>query len=370
MREVIIICTDHHNGLSVIRALGERGLKPAVILVGSRKNHSFVGKSKYIGTISFVNNTEGIIPTLLAYPRRNEKPVIIACFDGASSILDLNYDVLKDKYELPGSTTQGKITHFMNKQLMGELANECGLKTPKSWLLNKNSSINEISYPCITKPILSKDGAKSDICVCKNKTELEAYLVSSRAEEVQVQEFIEKVYEYQLIGCATEKDVIIPGYSSILRPCKGSNTAHLVYNPMGGGKIERINLQDCEKFVRETGYLGLFSMEFLRDRQGEDYFMEINFRNDGNAICVLEAGINLPYIWYLHKTGQNYYAEMNKQVKTVYVTPELSETKLLFTHQITLKDYFKDMFRTNRFMDFDRKDPLPLFYELLYKVVR
>lgn len=369
MRELIIICTDHHNGLSVLRAVGEQGLKPFVILVGCRENRSFVSKSKYIGAISFVNKVEDVIPVLLAYPVKEEKPVIIACFDGASSMIDLNYDVLKDRFELPGSIVQGRITHLMNKQLMGNLAIECGLKTPSSWLLKKGSSINEITYPCITKPLLSKDGAKSDICICKDSDELAAYLDTSKAKAIQVQEYIEKEYEYQLIGCATEKDIIIPGYSTILRPCKGSNTAHLVYNPMGVGGIENINLQSCEKFIRKTGYLGLFSMEFLRDKQGKDYFMEINFRNDGNAICVLEAGINLPYIWYLHKSGQDYYSEKNKRVKTVYVTPELSETKLLFAHQISIKDYLTDIFRTNRFMEFDKRDPLPFFFELLNKIV-
>ena len=34
-------------------------------------------------------------------------------------------------------------------------------------------------------------------------------------------------------------------------------------------------------FIREVGYTGLFSMEFLRDKYGNDYFMEINFRMMG-----------------------------------------------------------------------------------------
>lgn len=27
------------------------------------------------------------------------------------------------------------------------------------------------------------------------------------------------------------------------------------------------------------------------------YFLETNFRNDGNAFCVTESGVNLPVVW-------------------------------------------------------------------------
>lgn len=36
-------------------------------------------------------------------------------------------------------------------------------------------------------------------------------------------------------------------------------------------------------FIRDLGYSGLFSLEFIRDKSGKDYFMELNMRNDGNA---------------------------------------------------------------------------------------
>ena len=76
-------------------------------------------------------------------------------------------------------------------------------------------------------------------------------------------------------------------------------------------------LQKCISFIREVGYTGLFSMEFLRDKYGNDYFMEINFRNDGNAISVTEAGVNLPYIWYAYNSSIDYNEEMQKNIRTV-----------------------------------------------------
>lgn len=48
------------------------------------------------------------------------------------------------------------------------------------------------------------------------------------------------------------------------------------------------DLNACKKFIKHIEYQGLFSMEYLRDKQGNDYFMEINLRNEGNGICVTE----------------------------------------------------------------------------------
>ena len=105
-------------------------------------------------------------------------------------------------------------------------------------------------------------------------------------------------------------------------------------------------------------------MEFLRDKNGEDFFMEINFRNDGNAICVTAAGMSLPYIWYLDCIGADYSEERQKRINPVYVMPDMAELKLLVTRQISLKEYILDFMKTDKFMEYDKKDKRP-FWKLL-----
>ena len=92
--------------------------------------------------------------------------------------------------------------------------------------------------------------------------------------------------------------------------------------------------------------------------------MEINFRNDGNAICVTAAGISLPYIWYLDSLGMDYTIESKKKITPVYVMPDMAELKLLFTRQISLCQFINDFKNTNRFMEYDKGDPQP-FWKLL-----
>jgi len=105
-------------------------------------------------------------------------------------------------------------------------------------------------------------------------------------------------------------------------------------------------------------------LEFLRDKNGKDYFMEINFRNDGNAICVTAAGMSLPYIWYLDCVGEDYSQESNKEINPVYVMPDMAELKLLATRQISLREYISDFKKTSRFMEYDKRDKKP-FWKLV-----
>lgn len=359
MNKVIVIGGDHHNTLGVIRSLGEKGVKPHVIIV-SRDGKSFVAKSKYIGLLHIVRNDTDIVPTLLMYYKQeDQKPVIICCTDATSSLIDIHSNELRPYFFLPGTDEQGRVTCLMNKQTMSELALSCGLEIPKTiYPTHCPITDEEVLIPCIVKPLVSKDGTKVDIRICRHIREVNESLEHMGVENVQVQSFIDKDFEYQLIGCSTGKDIIIPGVSRILRPCKGSNTSFLHYEPL---EKEFCDIEACRRFVRLTGYKGLFSLEFLRDKEGKDYFMEINFRNDGNAICVTASGVNLPYVWYLSCIGENYHEEAGKQIVPKYVLPDSAEIRLLVTRQINIFQYLSDLFKTNRFMEFSRKDQRPFW---------
>lgn len=365
MNEVIIIGGNHHNALGVIRALGEVGFSPILILTTKEKK-PFVSYSKYLKRVIVLESDEKIIETLLSKCKSKEsKSVVICCSDSSSSIIDLNRDKLLPFFCLPGAKEQGRITYLMNKQVMSDLATSVGLQVPIT-LLGKEIDNNNLPLPCIIKPIISKDGTKQEIHICYSKEEVNKYVNEIGQEKVQVQEFIDKEFEYQLIGCSTSKEVIIPGISKIIRPCKGSNTSFLHYEPVDNGLY---NINKCKEFVERTGYKGLFSVEFLRDKKGVDFFMEINFRNDGNAICVTEAGVNLPYIWYLSSLDLEYIQESSKIVKNCYIMPDWAEFELLHTRQISFGDFYRDLKKTNRFMEYDKKDPKPFWRMLWNKIL-
>lgn len=365
MNKVIVIGGDHHNTLGVIRSLGEKGLRPDALIV-SRDGRSFVEKSKYINHTYIIRENSMITPFLIEhYNQSEEKPVIICCHDASSSEVDIHAEELGKLFFLPGSEVQGRITYLMNKQRMSALAEKCGFAIPITVYPNHFPlQEQEVFFPCIVKPLVSKEGSKDDICICHHIGEVNIALSKMGVDNSQIQLFIEKDFEYQLIGCSTDDCIIIPGVSKILRPCKGSNTSFLHYEPL---ENDFCDIDACKNFVRQTGYKGLFSMEFLRDKDGRDYFMEINFRNDGNAICVTASGVNLPYIWYLNCIGKDYSEEMNKKVVPKYVLPDSAEIRLLFTKQINIFQYFGDLMKTDRFMEFDWKDIKPFWKMLQFK---
>ena len=366
--KVIVTGGDHHNTYGVIRALGQKRITPFLLLV-SEKNESFMLCSKYISGSEIVKNEREAILYLKKNNKDNEGSIVIACSDGMSSALDSNRDSLVPYYKLPGSAEQGRITSIMDKEVMSQWGRRFGFNVPKSWVVETTEDIADVEYPCITKPILSKDGKKTDISICNNSDELESLIRKGSCYRYQVQKFVEKDFEYQLIGLSLNegKNVIIPGFSKCIRPCPRTNTGFLHYESIDSIMAP---IEKCKSFILETGYSGLFSIEFLRDKNGIDYFMEMNFRNDGNAICVTASGINLPYLWCLANSKVNYQEEIRASTfKPVYVMPEFADfTCFVRTHKISIIRWIKDIMKTDSFMVFNTHDIRPFLFILNKKL--
>ena len=192
------------------------------------------------------------------------------------------------------------------------------------------------------------------------------YIFVCRCDKIIIQEYISKDIEFQLIGCSIKEGdkIIIPGVSIILRQPMNGNTGFLRYFPI---KEFTYDKSSCFEFIRSTGYSGLFSVEFIRDKNGTDYFMEINFRNDGNSICVTASGMNLPYIWYLYNCGENIESELcYDSMREVLVMPEFQDFKNVKHRKISLSNWLKDVKKTDRFMVFSKHDQKP-FWMVVFK---
>ncbi len=368
----IIIGGNHHNTLGVIRALGYKGIRSLVILV-TNEEHPYVAYSKYIDKCVLLKTKEGIVPYLLSQAKSDHgKQVILSCADFVTSELDACLNELNEYYYLPTAKGQGICNHYMDKHCMTELAKEVGIAIPKSWIVDTNERFNiqEISFPCIVKPLVSIYGSKSEIKVLKDSISLANYLSSYRGHRFIIQEFIDKDFEYQLIGCSLNHgdEIIIPGYSKCIRPCPGTNTGFLEYKSFDNFCCDLIS---CKKFIKTIGYQGLFSMEYLRDKKGRDYFMEINMRNDGNGICVTGAGVNLPYIWYQYCVGGDYKKEIANNIQDIFVMPEIDDFRCFVkTGKMSIIKWFKDVKKSSVFMEFDKRDIKPFVFAIIRKFIR
>lgn len=358
----IIIGGNHHNTLGVIRALGLKGIYSTVVLVTDEQN-PYVSYSKYIKTCVILKNKQKIAPWLVEHSKHLQcKAVIFSCADFVTSELDKFYNELNYHYHLPTANGKDVCNHYMNKDVMATLANKVGIFTPPSWIIEEytNHNLNEVDFPCIVKPLASIYGTKAEIKIFQEKSSLEKYLSENKGLRFIIQKYIEKDFEYQLIGCSLNHgtEIIIPGYSKCIRPCPGTNTGFLEYKPMNGFNCD---LKACKEFIKHIGYQGLFSMEYLRDKQGNDYFMEINMRNDGNGICVTGAGMNLPYIWYQYCIEGDYKTEISNKINDIYVMPEFDDFMLVLKRNVSLRTWWKDYKRTATFMEYCKMDPKPYY---------
>lgn len=358
----IIIGGNHHNTLGVIRALGYKGINSLVILVTNEKK-PYVSFSKYITKCVLLNSSKEIVSYLLNYAKGiDKKSIIFSCADFVTSELDKFYNELNNHYHLPTANGKDICNHYMNKDVMATLANKVGIFTPPSWIIEDytNHNLNEVDFPCIVKPLASIYGTKAEIKIFQEKSSLEKYLSENKGHRFIIQKYIDKDFEYQLIGCSLNHgaEIIIPGYSKCIRPCPGTNTGFLEYKPFGDFQCD---LKACRDFIKAIGYQGLFSMEYLRDKQGDDYFMEINMRNDGNGICVTGAGVNLPYIWYQYCAGEDYKKEWSKGVNDIFVMPEFDDFLLVLKRKVPMNTWWKDYKRTTTFMEYSKDDPKPYF---------
>lgn len=361
----IVIGGDHHNTLGVIRALGQKEIKSTLIIVPN-EGISFVSKSKYVDDFIQFKDEEDVIPYLLKRKVTSfGKDTIICCSDLTASLIDHNYDLLKDNYYCPHSIYGADyLTKVMDKNVMLEMAEINGLPVPKSW-----NNIADVEFPCFIKPLVSKSGSKSDIRKCSNLEEFKTYLNECHvSDSFQIQDYIDKDFEFQLIGLSLNggEKIIIPGVSKILRSSNTSNTGYLSYQPLCS--INFKFLDECKKFIKQIGLCGLFSIEFIRDKNGNDYFMEINLRNDGNAICVTSSGVNLPYLW--HGSQYTEIIDDNISVNTYKRTlPEFDDFFLFRQHKISFMQWLKSIKEADSYMEFDKHDIRPFLYRILQLVI-
>lgn len=365
MNQIIVIGGIHHNTLGVIRALGERGYYVEYVNYELKGGFDYVSKSKYIKRYKSLVGIEELAVYLLKRPFFNGNEVIISCADIVTECLNLHLDKLAERYIIPGVSCQGEILKLMDKITMISMAAKRGINAPAVWELPKD--INKVTYPCITKCHISSHGEKSDIVIFKKKEELYSFLMTKPGQLLFAQEYIDKKDEVQFIGCSLNagENVIIPGMSRIIRSQPNTNTGFLEYgsiDPFYNDIVEKAKL-----YIKDCGYSGLFSFEIMRGKDDKVWFLEINFRNDGNAWCVTRAGINLPVIWIKACLAEDFSSEI-KNPRKIIMMPELQDFKLVLQHKVSLWKWLVDWKRTDYFMEFDKNDKKPFFYAILNKL--
>lgn len=296
--QFVIFGSDHYNTLGAVRSLGEMGIRPDLILHPNYSKYPHLANnSKYAGRVKLVNNAnEGFQYLLDHYSHLATKAIVISCDDWVESILDLHYDQIKDRFVFFHGKEQGIVSHFMDKENVKKLAIECGLTAARAERVKRGTLPQTLHYPVITKSVLSTEGGwKGDVHICYSAEELQEAYEKISSEELLIEEYIEKEYEFSYNGYAADNgDIcVMPYLIKNLRVLKGTFGSYLEYESSG----KQYELDCIRKMMKTIGYSGVFSADFLKGIDGKIYFMEINFRNSAFSYPVTFGGCNLIGLW-------------------------------------------------------------------------
>ena len=363
MSRAIIIGDSTHNTLSIVRSLGIEKI-PFILILKCEDDTCNVLKSKYVKR-NQVHRIEKIIECLdiLNAYNQEDKTYLICTFDEAAEWVDKHENDLYRRFVTP---CRGRnIGNLFNKAEQCKLAEQCGLTVPKSTIFHRSEGFKEnvIAYPLLLKPLISTGGEKSDIHICYNRTEVdEALSNNSHCQQFIVQEFIDKEYELDCIGVATDNDIILSGAVRKIRhypPLTGAG-AYGKFLPIS---MTDVNVEGVKKVISHSGYPGPFSVEFIHTQDGRNYFMEVNFRNEGLAQVATSAGTNL----HAKYIDESYPLDLDK-VKSIYMMNYSIDYLHVKEGRISKWRWWCDFLRTECFINASLADPMPVLYHYLQKI--
>lgn len=357
----IVFCEDHFNPLGLCRSLGEEGISPIVITFGHKPY--ILSRCKYVKELyQFTTMEEGLDFIISRYGDDEKKPFILTGADNTTQLLDENYNRLIDKFFFFNCGNQGMVTHYMDKETICDIAERCGIPKPKGEVLKKGTFPKSLCYPVITKVTMStKGGWKDDVFICNNETELAEAYKHIKADELLVQEFIEKKNELCVDGISVNggDEIWFPYTSEYIRFLKKSYGEYMWIKPYENSDVRK----KIHDIIKATNFSGIFSLECLIDKQDNLYFLEVNFRNSTWSYAYTYAGLNLPYQWakatllgHIDYSG----AKIKKEPFKAMTEPSDFINSVVRERQVSIWHWIKDLRSCDVTYYYNKKDKKPL----------
>lgn len=364
----IILGSDHSNTLGQIRCLGEMGIHPIVII--TEKHPYIINKSKYIGEYHIVDSIyDGPQYVLNHYSHEKYPPFIYTDRDDIMCAIDNYYDELKDKFIFWNAGEKGRIHKLINKDTQIALAKECGFNVIPTEHVKKGEMPKHLQYPIFTKATNSLNPYwKANSFVCHNDEELIAAYQRMGIEEVLLQQFIHRQDEMPIEG------ISIDGGREVKLFLKKSST-RFAGNGFGiYSFLQHFYDKETEDkvtmFMKKAKYTGVFEIEFIIDKNGTEFFMEVNFRNTMFNHACADFGINIPYLFaestLNNKIDTNSYKYSPEKHTIMY---EFDDLKLsVLKGNTSIWRWLIDFYNAKSYLYIDKHDMLPFLSIIYHKI--
>ena len=366
---IVFVSKEHYNPLGIVRTLGEAGIMPITVCV--KGDLQMVGQSKYVKEKYYVDSPEAGLEFILEnFADPNEKSYILTGDDVTVALLDRNYDRLKDYFYFYNAGENGRISHYMNKDVMLDLVTRHGIKAAKTWKVKVGEIPEDIEYPVMTKAINSiGEEWKEIVYICQDDDDLRDAYSKMKSEHILVQQYVKKTDEvsFDAFSVNRGKDVFIvtEAFQMYNIPDKYSPYWR-IENPTNVEMAEKI-----KAVVAEIGLEGIWEFEFMADDKGNLWFLEINFRNTALGYSTTVAGMPQVVLWCeAMKTGKIDHS------KRVVVPSGLTAMAECFDYDVRVKaglitkeEWLKDYMTSECKMYLGRDDfePFRLFMEYKQK---
>ena len=365
----IIIGSDHTNTLGQIRCLGEKGIRPIVVI--TEQHPYLITRSKYLGELHQVKSLSDA-PRYVIEHWGNEpiKPFVYTDRDDFMCEIDDCYDLFDGKFYFWNAGKKGRIRQLINKEEQMAIAAECGLNVIPSEHVKRGELPKTLDYPIFTKATNSLNPYwKANAFVCRNEIELLEAYKHMGIDDVLLQKYIEKIDETPIEGISINGgcEVKLLVKKSSFRFVRNGFGVFSQMHPFFDDELEN----KVVHFMQKAGYTGIFEVEFIVDKTGEVFFMEVNFRNTMFNHACADFGANIPWLfakWTLNKHIIS--SDVFFSSKPHFVMYEFDDLKeIIHTGSISLWQWFKDFYKTDSFLYIDKRDMGPFLAMLTRKFI-
>ena len=367
----ILLASYTGNTLGQIRSLGEKGIKPIVVLV--HKNTFRIDKSKYIGKLYDVKDIEeGLDLIIEKYGNEAVKPFLFTDRDDVMGLIDKRYNELIDKFYIWNAGQQGRLSKYLNKDEQIKLAERCGFKVPKTEMIKLGDMPHSLQYPIFTKATDSlNEWWKGCASICKNEKELKDFCKKLEVDNLIIQEYVDKKDETPIEGISINggKDILLFGLTRNYRMTADSFGTFRRIEPFNDKPVE----DSIRRFIQQINYTGAFEIELIIDKQGNSYFLEANFRIAQQNYGYTAFGANIPYIYaksiLCNEIAKDEICYTKKRPFNIMY--EFEDFKLsVLNKKISIRQWIKDLRRTDVFLFYNKIDKAPFYWTILSKLFK
>lgn len=372
------------TGLGVIRNLGRNDVR----IIGIDSDPLAVGSfSKYCNKKFTCKNmilNETFVEFLKSVIRQTgEGAVIIPTEDRYVKFVSDYRERLEEDFifVIPDKDTCEAI---LNKQLFYNLALKHGIPVPRTFFPGSEredvvSISRQIQYPCIIKPVHSKEwdfaSTVKAIVAFDAKDLIDKYtnMHMHNNSEVLIQEIVTGYDNQQYSFCA-----YLDRGSRLLAAFVSRKMRQ---HPVGfgvGTYVESAIMPEIEKmgedFLRKIKYKGIAEVEFKKDSRDNQFKMiEINARSWTQNTLPTRSGINIVYMYYLDAIGKSIvgHVKTNKKVKWINDYRDIvSSIQYMSNKELSVAEWAKSLKGKKEFALYSKDDIIPFLFFPIYSMIK